>query len=119
ADIVIGAIHSTEGRTPMVVTDDMVIHMKEKAVIVDVSIDQGGCIETSRPTTLEHPTYEKHGVIHFAVPNISSNYPKTASRAISNILSPLFMQASSTNSIERLIMECEGLAHGIYLFKGS
>lgn len=119
ADIVIGAIHSAEGRAPMVVTEEMVINMKEGAVIVDVSIDQGGCIETSKPTTLENPTHEKHGVIHFAVPNISSNYPKTSSRAISNILSPIFMQAAGTNSIERLIMECEGLAHGVYLFKGS
>ena len=83
ADIVIGAIHSAEGRAPMVVSEEMVMGMKEGSVIVDVSIDQGGCFETSQPTTLDKPVYEKHGVIHFAVPNISSNYPKTASRAIS------------------------------------
>lgn len=119
ADIVIGAIHSAGGRAPMVVTEDMVMGMKEGSVIVDVSIDQGGCFETSRPTTLKNPYYEKHGVIHFAVPNISSNYPKTASRAISNILSPIFMQAAGANGIDRFIMECEGLSHGIYLFKGN
>src|SRR5690606_23330689 len=119
ADIVIGAIHSAEGRAPMVVTEEMVMNMKEGSVIVDVSIDQGGCFETSRPTTLKNPFYEKHGVIHFAVPNISSNYPKTASRAISNILSPIFIQAAGVQNIDRFIMECEGLAHGIYLFKGS
>ncbi len=119
ADIVIGAIHSAEGRAPMVVSEDMVMDMKNGAVIVDVSIDQGGCFETAVPTTLQDPVYEKHGVIHYAVPNISSNYPKTASRAISNILSPIFMQGAGTNGIERFIVECEGLAHGIYLFKGS
>src|SRR5690606_41349966 len=119
ADIVIGAIHSAEGRAPMVVSEGMVMGMKEGSVIVDVSIDQGGCFETSQPTTLDKPVYEKHGVIHFAVPNISSNYPKTASRAISNILSPIFMQVAGTNGIDRFIMECKGLAHGIYLFKGS
>lgn len=119
ADIVIGAIHSAEGRTPMVVSEDMVMNMKEGAVIVDVSIDQGGCIETSVPTTLENPVYEKHGVIHYAVPNIAANYPKTASRAISNILSPIFMQGAGMNGIDRFILECDGLAHGIYLFKGS
>lgn len=119
ADIVIGAIHSAEARAPMVVNEDMVMNMKEGSVLVDVSIDQGGCIETSRPTTLEDPVYEKHGVIHYAVPNISSNYPKTASRAISNILSPIFMQAAGTHGVDRFILECDGLAHGIYLFKGS
>ncbi len=119
ADIVIGAIHSAGGRAPMVVSEDMVMDMKEGAVIVDVSIDQGGCFETSLPTTLEDPVYEKHGIIHYAVPNISSNYPKTASRAISNILSPIFMQGAGTNGIDRFILECDGLAHGIYLFKGS
>lgn len=119
ADIVIGAIHSAEGRAPMVVSEEMVMNMKEGAVIVDVSIDQGGCFETSKPTTLENPVYVTHGVVHFAVPNISSNYPKTASRAISNILSPILMEAAGTNGIDRFIMECEGLAHGIYLFKGS
>lgn len=119
ADIVIGAIHSAEGRAPMVVSEEMVMGMKEGSVIVDVSIDQGGCFETSRPTTLEDPYYEKHGVIHFAVPNISSNYPKTASRAISNILSPIFIEAAGAHGIDRFILECEGLAHGIYLFRGS
>lgn len=119
ADIVIGAIHSAGGRAPMVVSEDMVMNMKEGAVIVDVSIDQGGCFETSMPTTLEDPVYEKHGVIHYAVPNISANYPKTASRAISNILSPIFMQAADTHAVESFILECEGLAHGIYLYKGS
>lgn len=119
ADVVIGAIHSSEGRAPMVVSEDMVMNMKEGSVIVDVSIDQGGCFETSMPTTLEKPIFEKHGVIHYAVPNISSNYPKTSSRAISNILSPIFIRASSTGGVEQFILECEGLAHGIYLFKGS
>lgn len=119
ADVAIGAIHSSEGRSPMVVSEEMVMKMKPGAVIVDVSIDQGGCFETSRPTTMDQPVFEKHNVIHYAVPNIASNYPKTASRAISNILSPLFVQAADAHGMDHFIYQTEGLAHGVYLFKGS
>src|SRR5699024_8439234 len=103
ADLAIGAIHSSDGRSPMVVPEDIVMKMKPGAVIVDVSIDQGGCFETSEPTTLRNPVYVKHDVVHYAVPNISSNYPKTASRAISNILSPIFNHAADSHSIDHFI----------------
>lgn len=119
ADLAIGAIHSSDGRSPMVVSEDMVMKMKRGAVIVDVSIDQGGCFETSEPTTLENPVYTLHDVIHYAVPNISSNYPKTASRAISNILSPIFSHAADSHSIDHFIFQSAGLAHGVYVYKGS
>lgn len=119
ADLAIGAIHSSDGRSPMVVPEDIVMKMKPGAVIVDVSIDQGGCFETSEPTTLENPVYIMHDVIHYAVPNISSNYPRTASRAISNILSPIFNHAADSHSIDHFIFQSVGLAHGVYVYKGS
>ena len=82
----------------MVVTEDMVRKMKPGAVIVDVSIDQGGCFETSEATSHEKPTFIKHEVIHYCVPNLSSKVSRTASVAISNILAPILLQASETGS---------------------
>lgn len=118
ADVVIGAIHSKTGRSPIVVTEEMVMDMREDAVIVDVSIDQGGCIETSELTTLSHPTFVKHGITHYCVPNIASRFSRTASLAISNILTPILIGAGSVASIERLIYLNQGFRHGVYIFKG-
>jgi alanine dehydrogenase len=117
-DIAIGAIHSKTGRTPMVCTEEMVARMKSGAVIIDVSIDQGGCFETSEITTHANPTIVKHDVIHYCVPNISSRYAKTASMAVSNILTPIFLKAESEGGIESLFDEHSGLRHGIYTYKG-
>ena len=83
ADVVIGAIRSPLGRTPCVVSEEMVENMKEGSVIVDVSIDQGGCFETSRVMNHNNPTFRKHGVVHYCVPNIASRVPRTASFALS------------------------------------
>lgn len=118
ADVVIGAIHSKTGRSPIVVTEDMVMGMREDSVIVDVSIDQGGCVETSELTTLSHPTFRKHGVVHYCVPNIASRFGRTASLAFSNILTPILMNAGLMVSIERLIYLNSGYRHGVYIFKG-
>jgi alanine dehydrogenase len=118
ADVAIGAIHSKLGRTPMVVPEDMVRKMKSGAVIVDVSIDQGGCFETSEVTSHERPTFIKHDVIHYCVPNLSSKVSRTASAAISNILTPILLQAGETSSIEELFFHQQGLRHGIYTYKG-
>jgi alanine dehydrogenase len=119
ADVVIGAIHSALARTPMVVSEDMVMKMKPGAVIVDVSIDQGGCFATSEITTLSHPTFVKHDVIHYCVPNMASKYPRTASIALSNIMAPLLIKAAEYNGLERLIANHLGLRHGVYVYKGS
>ena len=78
ADVVIAAIRAERGRSMQVVTEEMVAEMKRGSVIVDVSIDQGGCVETSRPTTHDNPTFIKHGVIHYCVPNIASRVGRTA-----------------------------------------
>ncbi len=118
ADVVIGAIHSETGRSPMVVSEDMVQKMRDGSVIIDVSIDQGGCIETSKVTTHENPTFVKHGVIHYCIPNIASRVARTASIAVSNILTPILLNAGSTQSIERLLYSNRGLMHGVYTYKG-
>lgn len=118
ADVVIGAIHSKSGRSPVVVTEEMVTKMKPGSVIIDVSIDQGGCIETSQVTTHDHPTFNKHGVIHYCVPNIASNIPRTSSIAISNILIPILTRAGEQHSLQNLFVRDSGLRHGVYIYKG-
>lgn len=118
ADVVIGAIHSKTGRTPVIVSEEMVMNMKPGSVIIDVSIDQGGCFATSRMTTHQEPTFVEHDIIHYCVPNIPSRVPRTASIAISNILTPLLLSAEHTGSISQLIHEHAGLRHGVYTFKG-
>jgi alanine dehydrogenase len=118
ADVAIGAIHSKSGRTPVVVTEDMIQNMKQGAVIVDISIDQGGCFETSEVTSHDSPTFIKHGVIHYCVPNIASKVSRTASIAISNIISPILLQSASAGSIEQLLYQDHGLRHGVYIYKG-
>ncbi len=119
ADVVIGAIHSTEGRTPMLVTEDLVMKMKKGSVIVDVSIDQGGCFETSEITSLDRPTFVKHDIVHYCVPNIASKYSRTASVSMSNIMTSIFMDAADMGGVEKLLLEHFGLRHGVYAYKGS
>jgi alanine dehydrogenase len=111
-------MHSKTGRSPIVVTEDMVAKMKQGAVIIDVSIDQGGCIETSEMRTHDSPTYIKHDVIHYCVPNISSKVSRTASVAISNVLTPLLLQAGNAKGLEAYIYENHGIRNGVYTYKG-
>lgn len=118
ADVAIGAMHSKSGRTPVVVSEDMVTKMKPGAVIIDVSIDQGGCFATSEVTSLDRPTFVKHDVTHYCVPNIASRVSRTASIAVSNILTPILLNAGSTGSIEYLLFNNLGLRHGVYTYKG-
>lgn len=118
ADVVIGALHSKHGRTPILVTEEMVSKMKEGSVIIDVSIDQGGCIETSEITTHKKPTFTKHGVIHYCVPNIASKVSRTASVAVSNIITPLLIKAGNNVNIEELLYTKAGIRNGCYAYKG-
>ena len=118
ADVVIGAIHSKSGRTPIIVTEEMVSKMKEGSVIIDVSIDQGGCIETSRMTTLENPSFIKHGVIHYCVPNIASKVSRTSSLAVSNIITPLLLKMGSGLNFDNILYDNSGIRHGCYTYKG-
>lgn len=119
ADVVIGAIHSEMGRSPIVVTEEMVMNMKPGSVIIDVSIDQGGCIETSKVTMQDEPTYTVHDVIHYCVPNIASNVARTASVSTSNILTPLLLKAGETVNFDQLIYTNKGFRHGVYAYKGA
>lgn len=118
ADVVIGAIHSKTGSSPVLVTKEMVSKMKPGSVIIDVSIDQGGCIETSKMTTHDKPTFVEYDVIHYCVPNIASKVPRTASVAISNILTSLLVQAGNAASVESLLYDNEGIRNGVYVYKG-
>ncbi|MBS7253789.1 alanine dehydrogenase [Flavobacterium branchiicola] len=116
-DVAIGAMRGKE-RCPIVVTETMVEHMKKGAVIVDVSIDTGGCFESSEVTTHEKPTFIKNNVLHYCVPNIPSRYSKTASLSISNMLTPYLHQIAEDGGLESAIRCNKGLKNGIYLYHG-
>lgn len=119
ADVVIGALKPVKGVTPVVVTEEMVQAMKTGSVIVDVSIDRGGCFETSRVTTHAQPVFVKHEVVHYCVPNIASGVARTASRAISNVLMPILQECADMGGAEGVIQAKPGLRNGVYLYKGS
>jgi len=116
-DVAIGAMRGKE-RCPVVVSETMVELMKKGSVIVDVSIDTGGCFETSEVTTHEKPTLINLEVIHYCVPNIPSRYSKTASLSISNIITPFLLQIADDGGIERAIRYNNGLKHGVYTYHG-
>lgn len=116
-DVAIGAMRGKE-RCPVVVTETMVEHMKRGAVVVDVSIDTGGCFETSEITTHENPTFIKYNVIHYCVPNIPSRYSKTASLSISNIITPYLLSIADDGGIESSIRCNKGLKNGVYFYHG-
>lgn len=116
-DVAIGAIRGTD-RAPVVVNKTMVEHMKKGAVIIDVSIDMGGCFETSEITTHNKPTIEKYGVIHYGVPNIPSRYPKTASISISNIFTTYLLELGENGGLENSLRFDKGLRNGLYMYHG-
>ena len=116
-DVAIGALKGTN-RAPVVVTEDMVGKMKNGAVIIDVSIDMGGCFETTEITSHDQPTKIKHGVIHYGVPNIPARYPKTASISISNIFTPYLLNMAESGGLENAIRFDSGLKNGLYFYRG-
>ena len=118
ADIVIGALRSNVGKTPCVVSEEMIQSMKAGSVVIDLSIDQGGCFETSRVTNHIDPVFTKHGVIHYCVPNIASRVSRTASFALSNIFTPLVLEMGEKGSVEDLVRSQEGFRNGVYIYKG-
>ena len=119
ADVAIGAIYSTDGRTPCIVSEEMVSEMRYGSVIVDVSIDQGGCFETSEVTNHNKPTFRKYGVIHYCVPNIASRVSRTASYALSNIFTPILSSMADVGGMEELLWQDVNVRHGVYMFKGT
>jgi alanine dehydrogenase len=118
-DVAIGALRVPHGRTPCIVNEDMVRNMKSGSVIVDVSIDRGGCFETSKITTHQNPTFRKHDIVHYCVPNIASRVSRTASYSLSNIFSPLLLEISERGGCEKLIQTEKGFRHGVYIYKGT
>lgn len=116
-DVAVGAMRGKD-RCPIIVNETMVEHMKKGAVIVDVSIDTGGCFETSEVTSHQNPTFVKHNVIHYCVPNIPSRYSKTASLSISNIIMPYLLQIAEDGGIESAIRFDNGLKNGVYYYHG-
>lgn len=116
-DVAIGATRGKD-RSPVVVSNSMVENMKKGAVIIDVSIDMGGCFETSEVTSHRKPTFEKYGVIHYGVPNIPSRYPRTSSISISNIFTPYLLKIGEEGGLEHSLRFDKGLRNGLYMYHG-
>jgi alanine dehydrogenase len=119
ADVVIGALRGHDGRSPCVVTEEMIGRMQENSVVIDVCIDQGGCFETSKQTNHKQPTFKHLGVIHYCVPNIASRVATTASIALSNIFTPFLLKTGTLGGVEEMIFADKHFMKGVYSFKGS
>lgn len=117
-DVAIGAMRAEDGRTPCVVTEEMVSKMKARSVIVDVSIDQGGCFETSEVTSHDNPVIVKHNVIHYGVPNIASRVSRTASFTLSNIFAQLLHSFGEDGGVEEALRYNHGVRKGMYMYNG-
>jgi len=117
ADVLIGAVLVPGAKSPILVTEDMVKSMKPGSVIVDLSIDQGGTVETSRPTTPDDPVFIRHGVVHYCVPNMTARIPRTASRALGNAVTPFILEIAQ-KGIRKALLENAGLRKGVYMYHG-
>jgi len=118
ADVLIGAMYLIEQGPRYIVTEEMVKQMKKGSVIVDISIDQGGCIETSECKTQVDPVFTKHGIIHYCVPNLPSRVARTASIAISNVFAPLLQRMGESGGVKQFLKDDKGVRNGVYIFNG-
>jgi alanine dehydrogenase len=118
-DVAIGAIRASHGRSPCIVSEETVSKMKPNSVIIDVSIDQGGCFETSRVTNHTVPTFRKYDVIHYCVPNIASRVSRTATYALTNIFTPILLDIGEMGGVMNLIWERPGIRNATYLYQGK
>ncbi len=119
ADVVIGALRGEKGIAPMVVTEEMVAKMKPNSIIIDVSIDQGGCVETSQVTSHRSPVFVLHDVTHYCVPNIASRFPHTASIALSNIFTPFLIKMNGLGGISQMMYYNKWFMKGVIAHKGT
>jgi alanine dehydrogenase len=119
ADVVIGALRAEKGRARHVITEEMVTQMKPDSLIIDLSIDQGGCVETSEITTLSKPVFRRHDVIHYCVPNVASRVAHTAANALSNIFTPTILRAAEEGGVEPMIFSHKWFMKGVYTYKGG
>jgi len=118
ADVMIGAVLVPGERSDKIVTENMVMKMRSGSVIVDLAIDQGGCIETSRPTSIDDPTYNVHGVVHYCVPNLTSNMARTASRALADAALP-YVNTIADLGLQTAVCDDPGIGAGTYLYRGK
>ena len=118
-DVAIGAMRAEDGRSPCIVSEATVSRMKPNSVIIDVSIDQGGCFETSEVTNHTHPVFRKHDVIHYCVPNIASRVARTATYALTNIFAPILLDIGEHGSLKDLIWAKSGMRDAVYIYKGQ
>ena len=118
-DVVIGAVRAKNGRTPCLISEDTVSKMKPNSVLIDVSIDQGGCFETSRVTNHEKPVFRKYDVIHYCVPNIASRVARTATYALTNIFTPILLEIGECGGMNNMIWANQGIRSAIYLYHGN
>lgn len=119
SDVVIGAIRAKNGLSPCLVSEETVSAMKPNSVLIDVSIDQGGCFETSRVTNHTEPVFRKHDVIHYCVPNIASRVARTASYALTNIFTPILLDIGEMGGLMNLVWEKPGIRHAVYVYQGQ
>lgn len=119
ADVVIGALRAEKGRARHVITEEMVSQMKPDSLIIDLSIDQGGCVETSEITNLGKPVFRKYDVIHYCVPNVASRVAHTATTALSNIFTPTILRAAEEGGVEAMIFSHKWFMKGVYTYKGG
>ena len=117
-DVAIGAIRASHGRSPCIVSEETVSKMKPNSVVIDVSIDQGGCFETSKVTNHTVPTFRKYDVIHYCVPNIASRVSRTATYALTNIFTPILLDIGEMGGVMNLIWERPGIRNATYLYQG-
>jgi len=118
ADVLIGAIATPGARSPFLITESMVKNMRPGSVVIDLSIDQGGCVETSRPTSLHDPTFRIHDVTHYCVPNMTASVPRTASRAATIAALP-YLTSLAGRGVKPAMTADRGLACGLYMFQGK
>ncbi len=119
ADVVIGALSIEDGRIPFMVPEEMVASMTPGSIVIDVSIDQGGCFETSEMTSHSQPIFRKYDVVHYCVPNIASRVPRTATNALSNIFTPILQEIHQHGGINEVLFTNEHFRAGVYIYRGS
>ncbi len=117
-DVVIAAVRAQHGRSPCLVTEETVSRMKPDSVVIDVSIDQGGCFETSEVTNHCNPVFRKYDVIHYGVPNIASRVPRTATYALTNILTPILMDIGDLGGLMNVVWNRPGIREALYIYQG-
>jgi alanine dehydrogenase len=118
-DVAIGAMRAEDGRSPCIVSEATVSRMKPNSVIIDVSIDQGGCFETSEITNHTHPVFRKYDVIHYCVPNIASRVARTATYALTNIFTPILLDIGEHGGLKNVIWQKSGLRDAVYVYQGQ